>query len=73
MTRRRSLAGTLLGLQGALVETALESLSTEQREKLDATKTQRIMEAAITCAGNIGRILENQQPETADIGPTRNG
>lgn len=58
MSRKRSLSAGLFGMGPAIAEAAVEQLTPDQRAGIDATKAQKIMEAAIACAGTIGRILE---------------
>jgi hypothetical protein len=42
----------------AILEVVLDELTPEQRTAIDATKAQYMMEAAVSFAGTIGRILE---------------
>lgn len=70
MTRKRSLSKGLFGMAPKIVEAALEELTPEQANKISANQAQKIMEAAISCAGTIGRILEEGPAAMTSETPT---
>jgi hypothetical protein len=68
MTKKRTLAASLFGMPQAVVETALEQLTPEQREAITPTQAGELLQVALNFTNAVGRILEGPVPKQARAG-----
>lgn len=60
MTRKRSVAQTVVSLSDAITSATLEALTPEQRTQLTSADTGKIIGYAIDLATKVGSILEEK-------------